>query len=158
MHLHFCNRYGPTESGWEPTASPFTVVRWRVRILSVSYADGGEPMFLQRDRVTEFVSENGVSVSGWIATDEGWGPDAKVELTVGGVIVSIAKHTEGRGESGNAMLDLAVSGLASVVVPVCGWLGVAGSEGAGEAPPECRGARAPLRLVLGVRGFDRTPR
>ena len=104
-------------------------------------------MFLQRDRVTEFVSENGVSVSGWIATDEGWGPDAKVELTVGGVIVSIAMHTEGRGKSGNAMLDLAVSGLASVVVPVCGWLGVAGSEGAGEAPPECRGARAPLRLV-----------
>ena len=42
------------------------------------------------------------------------------------------------------MLDLAVSGLASVVVPVCGWLGVAGSEGAGEAPPECRGARTPL--------------
>ena len=105
-------------------------------------------MFLQRDRATEFVSKNGVSVSGWIATDEGWGPDAKVELTVGGLIVSIGKHTEGRGESGNAMLDLAVSGLASVVVTVCGWLGVTGSEGAGEAPPECRGARAPLRLVL----------
>ena len=35
-------------------------------------------MFLQRDRVTEFVSENGVSVSGWIATDEGWWPDAKL--------------------------------------------------------------------------------
>jgi len=124
-------------SGSLESSNPFCVVR-----------DGGEPMFLQRDRVTEFVSENGVSVSGWIATDEGWGPDAKVELTVGGVIVSIAQHTEGRGESGNAMLDLSVSGLASVVDPVGGWLGVAGSEDAGEAPPECRGARAPLRPVV----------
>ena len=49
---------------------------------------------------------------------------------------------KGRGESGNAMLDLSVFGLAIVVDFVGGWLGVAGSEDAGEAPPECRGARA----------------
>ena len=49
---------------------------------------------------------------------------------------------KGRDESGNAMLDLSVSGLANVVVFFGCWLGVAGSEDAGEAPPECRGARA----------------
>ena len=49
---------------------------------------------------------------------------------------------KGRDESGNAILDLSVSCLAHVVVFIGGWLGVAGSEDAGEAPPECRGARA----------------
>ena len=39
---------------------------------------------------------------------------------------------KGRGESGNAMLDLSVSGLANVVVFIGGWLGVAGSEDAGK--------------------------
>ena len=56
-----------------------------------------------------------------MAVDEGWGPDAKVELTVGGVIVSIAQHTEGRGECSNAMFDLSVSCLANVVDSVGGW-------------------------------------
>jgi len=118
------------------SSNPFCVVR-----------EGGEPMFLQRNGVTEFVKENGVALRGWISSEEGWGLDARVELTVGGVALSIVQHTEGRGESGNAMLDLSVSGLASVVDPVGGWLGVAGSERAGEAPPECLGAPAPLRPV-----------
>ena len=43
------------------------------------------------------------------ATVRGWGPDARVELMVPGASVTIAQHTEGRGESGNAMLDLSVS-------------------------------------------------
>ena len=95
--------------------------------------NGGEPMFLQCDRVTEFVSENGVPVNGWIATDTGWEPDAKVEVTVGGVLVSFAQHTEGRGKSGKAMLNLSVSGLASVVDPsAVGWASLI-SEDSGEA-------------------------
>ena len=118
-------------SGSLESSNPFSVVQ-----------DGGEPMFLQRDGVTEFVNENGVSLRGWISTDEGWGPDAKVELTVGGVAVIVAQHTEGRGESSNSMLDLSVSGLSSVVDPVGGWLGVAGAEDAGEPNPECLGAGA----------------
>ena len=51
-------------------------------------------------------------VRGWIGEDLGvWGPDARVELTVGVTNVNIVQHTEGRGESSNAMLALSVSGL-----------------------------------------------
>ena len=74
-------------SGSLESSNPLRVVR-----------DDGEPMCLERDRVTQFVSENGVPVKGWVPT------------------------AEGRGESGNAMLDLSVSGLASVVDPsAVGW-------------------------------------
>ena len=41
------------------------------------YADGSEPMFLQRGKVTEFVCEGGVSVCGWFAAVEGWWPTPK---------------------------------------------------------------------------------
>ena len=47
------------------------------------------------------------------------GTRRQVEPTVGGVIVSFAQQTEGRG---NAMLNLSVSGLASVVdTSAVGW-------------------------------------
>ena len=42
-------------------------------------------------------------------------PDARVVHMVPGASVTIAQHTEGRGESGNVMLDLSVSGLTNLV-------------------------------------------
>ena len=103
-------------SGSLESSDPFCVVRrrWRTHVL-------------QRGGVTEFVSENGVSVSGRIAIDEGWGPDAKVELTVGGVVVSIAKHTEVCGKFGTPC-SFSLFLAWQVVVRL---VGVAGSEGAG---------------------------
>ena len=61
--------------------------------------------------MAEFLDETGVSLRGWIATDDG-GPETRVELTVEGASGTVAQHIEGRGESGNAMLDLSVSALA----------------------------------------------
>lgn len=109
--------------------------------------EGGNPMFLKGEGMTEFVNESGVSLRGWIATDRGWGPDARVELVVPGASVTIAQHTEGRGESGNAMLDLSVSGLANLVDSIGGWLGLDGALEAGEAPAECRDAQASWHRV-----------
>ena len=117
VHLHFCNKYGSMEVGWETTASPCTVVRWRVRIHSVLCATVANPCFCNATGSLSLSARKvSLSADGLPPMKVG-GPDAKVELTVGGVIVSIAQHTEGRGESGNAMLDLSVSGLASVVGP-----------------------------------------
>ena len=80
-----------------------------------------------------------MSLRGWIAEDlKDWGTDARVELTVGDVNVTIVQHTEGRGESSSAMLDLSVSGLESVVDTIGPWLGVDGASQAGTAPPECQ--------------------
>jgi len=107
-------------------------------------------MSLKSDGVTKFINEDGLSLRGWIGEDlDVWGPDARVELTVGVANVTIVQHTEGRGESSNAMLDLSVSGLDGVVESVGGWLGVHGASDAGAPPPECRGsapARAPRYL------------
>ena len=50
------------------------------RFLSVWYAVGSGPMFLQCGWVTEFVSKGGVSVCGWFAAVA----DANVGFTVGG--------------------------------------------------------------------------
>jgi len=112
------------------SSSPFSVVR-----------EKSSPVYLKREGVTEFINEKGVSLRGWIGKDlKDWGPDARVELTVGDANVTIVQHTEGRGESSNAMLDLSVSGLESVVDTIGGWLGVDGASQAGTAPPECQGA------------------
>jgi len=111
------------------SSSPFSVVR-----------EGSSPMFLKQDGVTDFINEKDVSLRGWIAEDhEVWGPDARVELSVGNANVTIVQHTEGRGESSSAMLDLSVSGLESIVDTIGGWLGVDGASQAGTAPPECQG-------------------
>jgi len=118
------------------SSNPFNIVR-----------EGGRPMFLKGEGVTEFLNETGVSLRGWIATDEGWGPDARVELVVEGASVTVAQHTEGRGESGNAMLDLSVSGLAHILDSVGGWLGLDGALEAGEAPVECRDAQVSWQRV-----------
>ena len=42
-----------------------------------------------------------------------------------------------RGETSSALLDLSVSGLSTKVDTVGGWLGVDGSQRAGDAPVEC---------------------
>ena len=71
----------------------------------------------QRSRVdphgTMFVDENGVTLRGWIDSEDLklWGPDARVQLAVGNATVNIERHTEGRGETSRAMLDLSMSGL-----------------------------------------------
>jgi hypothetical protein len=131
------------QGGSLESSSPFNVVR-----------EGSGPMFLRQEGVTEFINEKGVSLRGWIAEDLGvWGPDARVELTVGDANVTIVQHTEGRGESSNAMLDLSVSGLESIVDTIGGWLGVDGAAQAGTAPPECEGegvAEAPRYVMSQV--------
>merc|ERR1712136_232408 len=76
------------------SSSPLSVVR-----------DGSSPMSLKSDGVTEFIDEDGVSLRGWIGEDlEVCRPDARVEPTVGVANVTIAQHTEGRGESATPCL------------------------------------------------------
>ena len=89
-----------------------------------------------------FVDENGVTLRGWIDSEDLklWGPDARVPLAVGNAKVNIERHTEGRGETSRAMLDLSMSGLADMVDTIGGWLGVDGSMHAGETPAGCEGA------------------
>lgn len=86
-----------------------------------------------------FLNETGHSVTGWIATDDDsvWGSDAREWIVAGDAQLTVVQHTEGRGETSSAMLDLSVSGLSTVVETVGGWLGVDGSQRAGEAPVEC---------------------
>jgi hypothetical protein len=100
--------------------------------------NGGEPVYLNVDGETVF-NLTGASLTGRVATDDPsvWGPDARVRLSVGDAEVNIVQHTEGRGESSSAMLDLSVSGLANIVDTIGGWLGVDGAAHAGQAPPEC---------------------
>ena len=100
----------------------------------------------QRSRVdphgTMFVDDNGVTLRGWIDSEDFklWEPDARVQLAVGNAKVKIEQHTEGRGETSRAMLDLSVSGLTGKVDTIGGWLGVDGSMHAGELPAGCEGA------------------
>ena len=91
---------------------------------------------------TMFVGENGVTLRGWIDSEDLklWEPDARVQLALGNAKVNIVQHTEGRGETSRAMLDLSVSGLTDVVDTIGGWLGVDGSMHAGEPPTGCEGA------------------
>ena len=51
---------------------------------------------------------------------------------------NIEQHTEGRGETSRAMLDLSMSGLTHMVDTIGGWLGVDGSVHAGESPAGVR--------------------
>ena len=98
-----------------------------------------------QDRITMTPSEQSVtshkknekSVFGRVFSD-GWGPDAKLTLNVRSSEFNIVQHTEGRGESSRAMLDLSVSGLGNVVESIGGWLVPDGALLAGEAPSECR--------------------
>ena len=99
-------------SGSLESSNPLCVVR-----------DGVEPMFLQRNRFA-------LSMGGLPPIMVG--DPTPVELTVGCVIVSFGQHTEGRGKSGNAMLNLCLWS-AKNCGPVDGWLAVADSEDPGEA-------------------------
>ena len=113
----------------------------------------------QRSRVdphgTMFVDENGVTLRGWVDSEDLklWGPDARVQLAVGNAKVNIEQHTEGRGETSRAMLDLSVSGLTDMVDTIGGWLGVDGSMHAGEPLAGCEGAHGspediPLYIMI----------
>ena len=82
--LRICNRCGSQEvnvsvyAGSLKSSSPLSVVR-----------DGSSPMSLKSDGVTKFINEDGPFLRGWIGEDLGvWGPDARVELTVGVTRVS----------------------------------------------------------------------
>jgi hypothetical protein len=100
--------------------------------------DEGEPLHLRGDAETVFINESHLRLRGDIvpASDE-WGADGRIRINVGSTELSIVQHTEGRGEGGNAMLDLSVTGLDDLVEPVGGWLGVDGPQLAGEMPIEC---------------------
>ena len=83
---------------------------------------------------TMFLDENFLTLRGWIDSEDLklWGPDARVQLAVGNAKVTLNGHTEGRGETSRAMLDLLMSGLTDMVDTIGGWLGVDGSMHAGE--------------------------
>merc|ERR1712107_568806 len=78
------------------------------------------------------------SLTGVISDDEPgvWGPDAKLNMKLGALEVTVKQHTEGRLADSRSMLDLSLDGLDGVD-SVSGWLGVDGSVMAGEAPAEC---------------------
>ena len=99
----------------DSVTSPCKVVRWRVLILSTSFVKNVRQCFLRSGTVAEFFDGTSVSLRGWIVTDDSRRPDAKVELSVEGVSVTVAQNIEGRGESGNTMLDLSVSALARLL-------------------------------------------
>ena len=90
-------------------------VRWRVLILSTSFVKNVAHCFLRSGTVAEFLDETGVSLRGWIVTNDSRGPDAKVELAVEGASGPVAQNIECSGESGNAMFDLSVSVLARLL-------------------------------------------
>ena len=69
--------------------------------------------FLRGGTIAEFLDETGVSLRGWIATNDSRGPDTGCELTVEGASVTVTQNIEYSGESGNAMFELSVSALAS---------------------------------------------
>ena len=71
--------------------------------------------FLRSGTVAEFLDETGVSLRGRITTNDSRGPDAKVELAVEGVSVTVAQNIQCSGESGNALLDLSVSVMARLL-------------------------------------------
>ena len=110
------------------SSDPFSVV-----------LEGGRPLQLRSDAETVLLDESDLRLSGNIVVfSDDWGPDAKLTLNVRSSEFNIVRHTEGRGESSRAMLDLSVSGLGNVVEPIGGWLGLDGALLAGEAPSECR--------------------
>merc|ERR1719374_511169 len=78
------------------------------------------------------------SLTGVISDDEPgvWGPDAKLNMKLGALVVTVKQHTEGRLADSRSMLDLSLDGLDGVD-SVGGWLGVDGSLSAGEAPHGC---------------------
>jgi len=78
------------------------------------------------------------SLTGVISDDEPgvWGPDAKLNMKLGALEVTVKQHTEGRLADSRSMLDLSLDGLDGVD-SVGGWLGVDGSLSAGEAPHGC---------------------
>jgi len=80
------------------------------------------------------------SLTGMISDDEPgvWAPDAKLQMKVGSLSVTVKQHTEGRLADSRSMLDLSVDGL-DAVDSVGGWLGVDGALTAGQAPAECVG-------------------
>jgi len=119
------------------SSDPFSVV-----------LDGDRPLQLRSDTETVFLDEPDLRFSGNIGViSEDWGLDAKLTLNVRSSEFNIVQHTEGRGESSSAMLDLSVAGLGTVVEPIGGWLGVDGALLAGEAPLECRGRDSGISRV-----------
>merc|ERR1719374_443716 len=68
------------------------------------------------------------SLTGMISDDEPgvWGPDAKLQMKVGSLSVTVKQHTEGRLADSRSMLDLSLDGL-DAVDSVGGWLGVDGA-------------------------------
>lgn len=103
--------------------------------------DGGAFKPIDASGSSEFFVGQAFSLTGMISDDEPgvWGPDAKLKMKVGDVSITVKQHTEGRLADSRSMLDLSVDGLDGVD-SVGGWLGVDGSEAAGEAPAECGGA------------------
>jgi len=83
-------------------------------------------------------SSQSFSLHGKISEDEPgvWGPDAKLVIEVGAIMLTVTQHTEGRFDDSRSMLDVSVTGLDGVE-NVGGWLGVDGALSAGRAPPEC---------------------
>ena len=86
------------------------VVRWRVLTLSTSFVEKVGQCFLRGGTIAEFLDETGVSLRGWIATNDSRGRDTGYERTVEGASVTVSQNMEYSGESGNAM---SVSALAS---------------------------------------------
>ena len=68
-----------------------------------------------------------------------WGLDAKMQMRVGAVSVTVKQHTEGRLADSRPMANLCVDGLVAVD-NVGGWLEVDGALAGGQAPVECVGA------------------
>jgi len=100
--------------------------------------DGGDFQPINAARDFESFSAPAFSLNGMISDDEPgvWGPDAKLYMKIGALVVTVKQHTEGRLADSRSMLDLSVDGLDGVD-SVSGWLGVDGSVMAGEAPAEC---------------------
>ena len=100
--------------------------------------DEGEPLHWIGGSETVFIDEPHLRLRGdTVPASDEWGADGRVRMNIGSAELSIDQHTEGRGEIGNAMLDLSVAGLGGIMEPVGGWLGVDGPEFAGEMPMEC---------------------
>merc|ERR1719450_2028246 len=100
--------------------------------------DGGDFQPINAARDFESFSAPAFSLTGVISDDEPgvWGPDAKLNMKLGALEVTVKQHTEGRLADSRSMLDLSLHGLDGVD-SVGGWLGVDGSLSAGEAPHGC---------------------
>jgi len=78
------------------------------------------------------------SMYGMISDDESdvWGPDARLQINVGALLVTVKQHTEDLQAGSRSMLDLSVDGLRGVD-SVGGLLGVDSSLTAEQQHPEC---------------------